>query len=75
MAEDSLLVVLSMFITLQDDDGSYESMLATMHDVLPPAMFDFSSPRGTEWDAPIVGDAFAMPRNSRRRGLRPARQA
>jgi penicillin amidase len=32
--EDSFLVVLSMFITLQDTDGSYESALGTMHDVL-----------------------------------------
>ena len=33
-------MVLSMFITLQDTDGSYESTLGTMHDVLPEAMFD-----------------------------------
>ncbi|HKC58076.1 MAG TPA: penicillin acylase family protein, partial [Vicinamibacterales bacterium] len=39
--EDSFLVVLSMFITLQDTDGSYESTLATMHDVLPEEMFEF----------------------------------
>ncbi|MGE0443586.1 MAG: penicillin acylase family protein [Vicinamibacterales bacterium] len=59
--EDTLLVVLSMFVTLQDDDASYESTLATMHDVLPQEMFDFLAPRGTEWDSPIVGDAFVMP--------------
>src|SRR5687768_10138742 len=28
--EDSLLVVLAMFITLQDHDGTYESVMATM---------------------------------------------
>ena len=60
-AEDSLLVVLSMFLTLQDDDGSYESTLATMHDVLPREMFEFLSPPGTAWDAPIVGEAFPIP--------------
>jgi len=59
--EDSLLVVLSMFVTLQDTEGGYESTLATMHDVLPQEMFDFLSPRGTEWDSPVVGPAFAMP--------------
>jgi penicillin G amidase len=58
--EDSLLVVLSMFITLQDTDGSYESTLATMSEVLPKEVFDFLAPRGTEWDTPIVGDALAM---------------
>ena len=60
-AEDTFLVVLSMFITLQDVDGSYEATLATMHDVLPPAMFDFLNPRGSEWDAPLVGPAFTVP--------------
>ena len=60
-AEDSLLVVLSMFVTLQDPDGEYESTLATMHDVLPPEMFDLLAPRGTEWDSPIVGAPFTTP--------------
>jgi penicillin amidase len=61
LTEDSLLVVLSMFITLQDPDGAYEATLATMHDVLPAPMADFLAPMGTEWDSPIVGDAFAVP--------------
>ena len=56
-----VLVVLSMFITLQDPDGSYEATLATMHDVLPEAMADFLAPMGTEWDSPIVGSAQAVP--------------
>jgi penicillin amidase len=59
--EDTLLVVLSMFITLQDSDGSYEATLATMHDLLPQAMFEFLAPRGTEWDTPLVGAAFPTP--------------
>jgi penicillin amidase len=59
--EDAFLVVLSMFVTLQDTDGAYESTLATMHEVLPAQMFDFLDPRGTEWDAPVVGPAFSMP--------------
>jgi penicillin amidase len=59
--EDSVLVVLSMFVTLQDSDGEYEATLATMHDILPPAMVDFLTPRGSEWDAPLVGDAFEPP--------------
>jgi penicillin amidase len=59
-AEDTFLVVLSMFITLQDSDGSYEATLATMKDLLPPAMFELMAARGTEWDAPLIGDAFAV---------------
>jgi len=58
-AEDSLLVVLSMFVTLQDPTGAYESMLATMHDTLPGPMFDLLAPRGTEWDSPILGEPFS----------------
>jgi len=60
-AEDSLLVVLSMFITLQDTDGSYEATLATMSDLLPPELVEFMAPRGTEWDAPVVGEPFQTP--------------
>ena len=60
-AEDTLLVVLAMFIRLQDDDGTYESVLATMHDILPPQMFEFMASRGTEWDAPVAGERFPVP--------------
>jgi penicillin amidase len=56
--EDSMLVVLSMFLTLQDEDGEYESTLATMHEVLPQEMFDLMVPAGTDWDAPVVGAPF-----------------
>src|SRR5688500_1154707 len=58
--DDSLLVVLSMFVTLQDTDGSYEATLATMADVLPPAMYAFMAPRGSEWDAPIDGGPLTI---------------
>ena len=61
LVEDSVLVVLSMFITLQDPDGSYEATLGTMHDVLPEAMANFLAPMGTEWDSPIVGVAREVP--------------
>jgi penicillin amidase len=78
--EDSLLVVLSMFITLQDHTASYESTLATMYDVLPREMAAFLSSPGTEWDTPVIGPAFSVPAipgpeiydlRSRRRGKPP----
>ncbi len=62
LPEDSLLVVLSMFITLQDYTGSYESTLATMTDVMPKAMVDLLAPDGTEWDSPVVGAPSACRR-------------
>jgi penicillin amidase len=61
LSEDCMLVVLSMFITLQDPDGSYEATLGTMHDVLPELVADFLAPIGTEWDTPIVGHALDVP--------------
>jgi penicillin G amidase len=61
LPEDTLLVVLSMFVTLQDYDGSYESTIATMHDVLPKEIVDLMVPDGTEWDSPVVGAAFSVP--------------
>lgn len=60
-AEDSVLCVLSMFLTLHEAKGERESTLAVMRDALPPALFDFLAPRGTlEWDAPIVGDPIPI---------------
>ena len=60
-AEDSVLCVLSMFLTLNEARGERESTLAVMRDALPPALFDFLAPRGTlEWDAPIVGDPIPI---------------
>jgi penicillin G amidase len=59
--EDSLLVVLSMFIELQDPEDRVESDLGVLHDVTPAAMFDLLAPGGTSWDAPLVGEAPPPP--------------
>jgi len=54
--EDTILAVLAMFVVLHDEDGSGESDLGVLYDVLPEQMADFLSPPGTEWDAPIEGE-------------------
>lgn len=59
--EDSILVVHAMFIDLQEENGDGESALGLLHDTVPPEMFAFLAPPGTEWDAPIVGEPFAAP--------------
>ena len=59
--EDTFLVVYAMFLRLQDDWGRNETTLGTMHDTLPPPLFAFLSPRGSEWDAPIEGEAYPAP--------------
>ncbi len=53
--EDSALVLLTMFTQLEDIDGAEESALTLMRDKLPPELFRFLVPPGSEWDAPLVG--------------------
>ncbi len=57
-APDSVLVVISMFFELNDDRGSLESAQALLRDVLHPELAEFLDPAGTEWDAPLFGDAL-----------------
>jgi len=59
--EDSILAVHTMFLDLNDGTGSRESELGELQKMVPPAMFDFLAPRGTEWDAPLVGPAIDPP--------------
>jgi penicillin amidase len=54
-AADSILVVMAMFFILNDEEGSRDSDLGVLNNVLPPEMAEFLAPDGTEWDAPIVG--------------------
>jgi len=61
LPEDTILVLLAMFIQLQDGSGRRESSLGVMRDLLPPKLVDFLSPRGTQWDAPLIGDPFPEP--------------
>ncbi|MBI3836986.1 MAG: penicillin acylase family protein [Planctomycetia bacterium] len=56
--EDCALVMFSMYLDLQGGDYADEARLGLMHDLLPQPMFDFLAPRGTQWDAPIQGEAF-----------------
>ncbi len=53
--EDSYAVLLAMFLQVQDENGDYESTLSLLNESLPPALFDFLVPRGTEWDTAIDG--------------------
>ena len=55
--EDTLLVVYSMYIELNDERAARDVQRGFAHDVLPPDVFEWMYPTGTEWDAPIVGSA------------------
>jgi penicillin amidase len=59
--EDSMLVLMSMYILLQGGSGWRESYLGMISDLLPPELFDFLTPGGTEWDAPLVGGPIPDP--------------
>lgn len=59
--EDSVLVVLSMFFELNDDRGDLESARGLLQDVLPKEVALFLNPPGTEWDAPLFGEAMLGP--------------
>jgi penicillin G amidase len=59
--EDSVLAALSLFDQLQLYTRRYEIDLGLMHDLLPPALFTFLSPPGTEWDAPLAGEPWPPP--------------
>lgn len=55
--EDSVLVIYSMFFTLQDSGGGYEWQNHLIRKTLDPQLADFLLPLRTEWDAPIQEDA------------------
>jgi penicillin G amidase len=59
--EDSLLVAFSMYLNLNDSSGEEELARAQLHETLPPELFAFLHPLGTEWDAPIVGGTWRAP--------------
>ena len=59
--EDSVLVLYAMYFVLNDDTGDRESDLGLLEDLLPAELAAFLAPLGTEWDAPVVGEAFETP--------------
>lgn len=59
--EDSLLVALAMAIELHQPNGRRELSLGVMSDLLPRPLFDFLTPPGTEWDAPLAGGPLPAP--------------
>lgn len=55
LPEDSMLVAFSMYLNLNDSSGSEELANLQLREVLPPAMYAYIAPLGTEWDAPMLG--------------------
>jgi penicillin amidase len=54
--EDSVLVLLSMFVQLHGGtQGARERLVGRMNNLFSGPLFHFLVPEGTEWDAPLVG--------------------
>ena len=59
--EDSVLVIFAMYFDLQDAYDRRESNLALMRETLPGPLFEFLHAPGTQWDAPLMDQAFSTP--------------
>jgi penicillin amidase len=57
-AEDCVLAGVSLFLSLGDSTGQRERSRGLLHASLPPAVFAFITPVGTEWDAPLSGGVW-----------------
>ena len=54
---DSALAGYAMYFDLQDSQNTRELALARIKSQVPAALFDLLSHDGTEWDAPLFGEA------------------
>jgi penicillin amidase len=59
--EDSVLCALAMFENLQGNQPERERTVGVMRERLPGELAAFLDPRGSEWDAPVEGEPFAVP--------------
>ena len=60
-AEDTVLTVYAMYLTLQEPDGATERSRANVNHALGPALTNFLFPQGTSWDAPLDGSRLPLP--------------
>ncbi|WP_313348664.1 penicillin acylase family protein [Stenotrophomonas sp.] len=56
-ATDSVLTGLAMYADLQDPTNQNELAMRRIRDVVPPALYALLSHDGSEWDAPLFGEA------------------
>lgn len=59
--EDTLLIVLSMYMVLQENSIERELSLSMMHASLPESAYRFLTAAGGEWDTPLLGEKFEWP--------------
>ena len=60
-AEDSVLVIASMFLTLQDSEAQRESRRAAVYKTFPKPLADFFTSTASEWETPLAGSVMSVP--------------
>jgi penicillin amidase len=61
LPEDSMLVLYSMFLQLNDGSGEGEAARIAIRQFYPSELAGFLQPAGGPWDAPLVGGAWPAP--------------
>ncbi|MDJ0907751.1 MAG: penicillin acylase family protein [Woeseiaceae bacterium] len=61
LPEDSVLVVQAMFMTLNDSRARKDVRRGYAQRVLSDRVYEWMYPEGTEWDAPLMGEARTPP--------------
>ncbi|HEY9142700.1 MAG TPA: penicillin acylase family protein [Arenimonas sp.] len=59
--EDTALAGYAMFFDLQDESNSRELALWRIREVLPAPLYELVATDGSEWDAPLFGEARGNP--------------
>ena len=59
--EDSVLVVASMFFSLQDSTTGVEARTALLNEAFPADLADFLNSTTSDWDTPMEGEALPAP--------------
>ena len=59
--EDSILVILAMFFTLNETNIYHELELSSMRAALPNSVYQFLTVQAGSWDAPLFDEPFAIP--------------
>ncbi len=59
--EDCVLVLATMFFQLQDSAGIRDSIAGALYRSLPPAVANFLSWPGSDWDTPLIGEPIPPP--------------
>ena len=60
-AEDSILTILAMFVSLQGRQATFEQTNQQLRAALPEPMFRFLAEAGSNWDSPAIGDPLNRP--------------